>query len=136
VRQERRREKINRYICIIKKETVMGKYYQPIDGKNIAFDSNTIAEVFGAAGDVIASRSVTLGLGMDKYAFYNTGELCEVRIEDNSPAMYVTCYGNRGYGVLEWLKRYLTNGMRAYGWETDFTDGEDYFFAHFYQKEE
>ena len=114
----------------------MKRYYQPIDGKNITFDKHVIAEVFGAAGDVIASRDIYFGKGTDKYAFYNTGELCEVRVEDGRQTICVSCYGNRRKDVLHWLKRYLTNGMKAYGWETDIVeDKDDYFYAAFYQEQ-
>ena len=113
----------------------MEKNYQPIDGKNLTFDKYVIAEVFGAAGDVIASRSVVLGKGIDKYAFYNTGELCEVRIEDNSTIMCVNCYGNRRKDILGWLKKYLISDMLLFGWETDIVeDKDDYFYAAFWQK--
>jgi hypothetical protein len=114
----------------------MEKYYQPIDGKNITFDKYVIAEVFGAAGEVIASRDIYFGKGIDKYAFYNTGELCEVRVEDGRQTICVNCYGNRRKDVLNWLKTYLTNGMKAYGWETDIVeDKDDYFYAAFYQED-
>lgn len=115
----------------------MGKYYQPIDGKNITFDKYVIAEVFGVAGDVIVSRDIFLEKPIDKYAFYNTGELCEVRIESGRQTICVNCYGNRSKDVLHWLKQYLTNGMKAWGWETDIVeDKDDYFYAAFYQAPE
>jgi hypothetical protein len=95
-----------------------------------------IAEVFGAAGEVIASRDIYFGKGIDKYAFYNTGELCEVRVEDGRQTICVNCYGNRRKDVLHWLKTYLTNGMKAYGWVTDIVeDKDDYFYAAFYQED-
>ncbi len=118
------------------KERDMEKYYQPIDGKNITFDKYVIAEVFGVAGDVIDSRSIYFGKGTDKYAFYNTGELCEVRVEDGRQTICVNCHGNRSKDILYWLKTYLTNGMKSYGWETDIVeDKDDYFYAAFYQED-
>ena len=112
----------------------MEHYYQPIDGKNITFDKDVIAEVFGAAGDVIASTDVILGKRIEKYAFYNTGQLCEVRIENGRQTICVNCYGNRRKDVLRWLKQYLANGMKTYDWETDILeDKDDYFYAAFWQ---
>ena len=114
----------------------MEKYYQPIDGKNITFDKYVIAEVFGASGDVIASRSLYFGKLIEKYAFYNTGELCEVRVENGRHTICVNCYGNRRKDVLGWLKQYLTNGMKTYGWETEIIENkDDYFYAAFYKTE-
>lgn len=114
----------------------MEKHYQPIDGENLTFDKYVIAKVFGAAGDVIASKSVVLGKGIDKYAFYNTGELCEVLVENGSTLMCVKCHGNRRKEVLGWLKKYLELCMKAYGWETDIVeDKDDYFYAAFYQEQ-
>lgn len=112
----------------------MEKHYQPIDGKNITFDTNVIAEIFGAAGDVIYSRDTILGKSIDKYAFYNTGQLCEVRVENGRQTICVDCYGRRAKDVLHWLKQYLENGMREYGWETDIVeDRDDYFYAAFWR---
>lgn len=115
----------------------MARYYQPIDGKNITFDKYVIAEVFGAAGDVIDSRSIFLGKITEKYAFYNTGQLCEVRVEEGRQTICVYCHGERRKDVLHWLKQYLTNGMKQFGWETEIVeDNDDYFYAGFYQEEE
>ena len=112
----------------------MEHYYQPIDGKNITFDKDVIAEVFGAAGDVIASTDTILGKRIEKYAFYNTGQLCEVRIEIGRQTMCVNCYGRRAKDVTGWLMKYLENGMKSYGWETAFPEiRDDYFYAAFYQ---
>ena len=119
------------------KEKDMGKYYQPIDGKNIVFDKYFVAELFGAAEDVVASGSTFNRKRIEKYAFYNTGELCEVRVEYGRQTICVNCYGNRCKDVLHWLKIYLTNGMKSYGWETDIVeDKDDYFYAAFYQAPE
>jgi hypothetical protein len=112
----------------------MERYYQPIDGKNIVFDKESIREVFGVAGEVIDSRSIYFGKVTEKYAFYNTGELCEVRVEEGRQTICVNCHGNRRKDVLFWLKQYLTNGMKSYGWETEIIeDRDDYFYAAFYQ---
>lgn len=114
----------------------MEKYYQPIDGKNITFDKYVIAGVFGVAGDVIDSRATYFGKVVEKYAFYNTGELCEVRVEEGRQTICVNCYGNRRKDVLHWLKQYLTNGMETYGWKTEIVeDKDDYFYAAFYQED-
>lgn len=114
----------------------MGKYYQPIDGKNITFDTNVIADVLGAAGDVIYSRDIILGKTIDKYAFYNTGQLCEVRVENGRQTICVNCYGRRAKDVIGWLMKYLTTGMESYGWKTDFPEvKDDYFYAAFYQED-
>jgi hypothetical protein len=113
----------------------MERYYQPIDGKNLNFDKDVIKEIFGAAGDVIVATDITLGKVIEKYAFYNTGNLCEVQIEHDSPVMCIRCYGLRSKDVLHWLKQYLAIGMHACGWETDICeDKDDYFYARFYQK--
>lgn len=115
----------------------MEKYYQPIDGKNITFDKDSIAEVFGAAGDVIYSRDIILKTVIDKYAFYNTGQLCEVLVENGRQTICVRCHGNRSKDVLNWLKQYLRNGMQAAGWETEIVeDRDDYFYAAFYEMED
>lgn len=114
----------------------MERYYQPIDGKNITFDTYVIAEVLGAAGDVIYSRDTILGKSIDKYAFYNTGQLCEVLVENGRQTICVKCYGRRAKDVTGWLMKYLTTGMKNYGWETDFPEvRDDYFYAAFYQED-
>ena len=112
----------------------MEVYYQPIDGKNITFDKDVIAEVLGAAGEVIASTDIVLGKRIEKYAFYNTGQLCEVQIEDGSPYLKVRCFGRRKVEITEWLMKYVESGMKAYGWETAFPEIRDeWFYAAFYQ---
>lgn len=114
----------------------MEKHYQPIDGENITFDKYVVEEVLGVPGEVIEAKAVVLGKVIDKYAFYNTGELCEVLVENGSTLMCVKCHGNRRKDVLHWLKQYLTNGMKYYGWETDIVeDNDDYFYAAFYQEQ-
>lgn len=113
----------------------MDRYYQPIDGRNIAFDKDAIADVFGAAGDVIASKASYLGTTIEKYAFYNTGELCEVLVTNGNPVICVRVHGHRRKEILNWLKQYLKNGMAAAGWETDIpVDNDDYFYARFYEE--
>ena len=116
----------------------MEKYYQPIDGKTLGFNKVSIEEAFGVAGDVIEARATYLKKGMQKFAFFNTGELCEVQIEDNSPVMYVRCHSvARGQEVLGWLKTYLTDSMERRGWKTEIQPGTGNFFtAKFYREEE
>ena len=114
----------------------MERYYQPIDGKNITFDKYVIAEVLGAAGEVIESTATYFGKPIQKYAFYNTGELCEVLVEEGRQTICVKCLGHRAKDITGWLMKYLKNGMRAYGWETEFPEvRDDYFYAAFYQED-
>ena len=116
----------------------MEKYYQPIDGKNLAFDKDSIKHVFGAAGDVIEADATYFNGKMRKFAFFNTGELCEVQIEDRSSVMFVKCHSvARCIEVLHWLKTYLVSSMKEMGWETKIQAGTGNFFtAKFYKEGE
>lgn len=86
-----------------------------IDGKNISIDADSIEYLFGCNG-VIAGNGET-----QKFAFYNTGHLCEVMC-GRGGEMLVICYGVNEYervDVLGWLKKYLTSGMEQSGFSTD-----------------
>lgn len=110
------------------------KIYQNIDGDILNFTGEDIKSIFGANG-LTASFATYFGTKTFKFAFYNTGELCEVSFVANSPIMCVRCHGNRKEDILGWLKKYLENGMESRGWKTDIREDKDeYFYASFYQK--
>lgn len=112
----------------------MAKNYQAIDGKTLTFDKGVIRDVLGVAGSVIESQAIYLGTKVHKYAFYNTGELCEANFTENSPVLCVRCHGTRRKEILGWLQKYLINTMKSYEWETEiFEDKDDYFYARFYK---
>ena len=114
----------------------MEKNYQAIDNSTLTFDAPVIRDVLGVAGSVIESRAVYFGDKMRKFAFYNTGELCEAQYVEGKHILCVRCHGNRRKEILGWLKQYLTNGMYSYGWGTEIIENkDDYFYARFYKVE-
>lgn len=111
----------------------MEKYYLPIDGKNLTFDVPSIEMLFGCSGVVCNCYDHETV----KYAFYNTGHLCQVSYEKGGQFMKVECMTgceSRKEDILHWLKTYLINGMEANGFFTDTTDFNGYFFARFCEK--
>ena len=112
----------------------MEKYYLPIDGKNLTFDVPSIELLFGCSGVVCNCYDHETM----KYAFYNTGHLCQVSYEKGSQWMKVevlTGCESRQEDILGWLKIYLTTGMDASGFGTDFVMYNGFFLAHFYEKD-
>lgn len=112
----------------------MEKYYLPIDGKNLTFDVPSIELLFGCGGAV----SDCYDHETMKYAFYNTGHLCQVSYEKGSQCMKVevlTGCDSRKWDILQWLKKYLTNGMAEGNIGVDYFDFDGYFYARFYEKD-
>lgn len=103
----------------------------------LIFDKYRIKKVLGVAGDCIESTAVRLGTKTFKFAFYNTGELCQASFEENSLWMKVECLclPSRCTDVLGWLKTYLVNGMEELGYGTNVVMHKDHFFARFYKEE-
>lgn len=114
----------------------MEKYYVPIDGKNMEIDAPSVEHLFGVADKVVESIATFLGSRTYRFAFYNTGELCQVSYERGSEWLKVECFGgtSRCKEILGWLKRYLVNGMEGSGFGTDIVMNDGHFFAHFYEK--
>ena len=105
----------------------------------LTLDNVAIRHLFGVAGDVIESHATYFGETTWKYAFFNTGELCEVRFTDTSALLCVRCYASaesRSKDVLKWLKQYLINGAKASGDEIEiYEEKKNYFYARFYKEE-
>lgn len=110
----------------------MEKYYLPIDGKNMELDIPSIELLFGCDGTVADS----FDHNTYKYAFYNTGQLCQVSYGRGSEWLKVECFcpTSRREDILGWLKTYLVNGMDESGFGTDIQMHDGFFFAHFYEK--
>ena len=57
-----------------------------------------------------------------KFAFYNTGHLCQVTTSEGSRYMKVEVMDgceSRKEDILGWLKRYLVNGLESMGYEVE-----------------
>ena len=113
----------------------MEREFQIIDGKTLKFDKDTIKRVFGVAGEVIESTAIYFGKTHYKFAFYNTGELCEVSYVQGGAILRTQCYGNRAVDVLHWLMVNLAATMGADGWETHIVPCENCFNTLFYKPE-
>lgn len=122
----------------------MAKNYIPIESfqrlgesGRIIIDTYRIKQLLGVAGECVQSTAVYFKSKMNKFAFFNTGELCEAQFTDGNAVLCVRCHGiARRKEVLGWLKQYLTNGMKSLGYETEISeDKDDYFYARFYKEE-
>lgn len=114
----------------------MEKYYVPIDGKNMEIDAPSVEYLFGVADHVVASVATYLGNQTYRFAFYNTGELCQVSYGRDSEWLKVECFcpTSRREDILGWLQTYLVNAMDESGFGTDIVMKDGHFFAHFYEK--
>ena len=122
----------------------MAKEYFRIDshqrlGVNdrLIIDKNRIKLMFGVARDCIESTSVKFKVVTHKFAFYNTGELCEVSFEEGSMWLKVECHclNSRCTDILGWLKTNLVNDMNDCGIVTDIVMQKNHFNARFYPEE-
>lgn len=112
----------------------MEKNYLLFNGRDLAVDVNSIETLFGC-GDTVCS---SYDRETEKYAFYNTGHLCQVSYEKGGDAMKVevmTGCDSRKWDILYWLKQYLTNGMAESNIGVEFHDFNGYFIAMFYETE-
>ena len=104
--------------------------------ERLTIDAEVIRTAFGVAGDVIESHATYFNETTWKFAFYNTGELCEVSFSDVSAMLCVKCHGVRSKDVLKWLKQYLTNWAKSLGHELELYEEKDnYFYARMYDVE-
>lgn len=112
----------------------MEKNYLLFNGRDMSVDTDSIATLFGC-GDVVCTSYDHQTM---KFAFYNTGHLCQVSYEKGGDAMKVevmTGCDSRKWDILYWLKQYLTNGMAEGNIGVDYFDFDGYFYARFYEKE-
>ena len=122
----------------------MTKNYQLLDGNHrlgesgrLIFDKYRIKKVLGVAGDCIESHATYFNAKTHKFAFYNTGELCQASYEEGALWLKVecNCLPSRCNDILGWLKKYLENGMQELGYGTDIVMHNGHFFARFYKEE-
>ena len=100
----------------------------------MAVDAASIEILFGCSGVVCSCYDHET----EKYAFYNTGQLCQVSYEKGSRYLKVevlTGCDSRKEDILRWLKIYLTNGMAESNIGVEFHDFNGYFIAMFYENE-
>lgn len=112
----------------------MERNYLLFNGRDMAVDAASIEILFGCSGVVCSCYDHET----EKYAFYNTGHLCQVSYEKGSQYMKVevlTGCDSRKEDILYWLKQYLTTGMAEGNISVDFSDFNGYFFARFYKNE-
>lgn len=112
----------------------MEKNYLLFNGRDMAMDECSVEFLFGC-GDVVCT---CFDHQTVKYAFYNTGHLCQVSYEEGGDVMKVEVMDgcdSRKEDILYWLKQYLTTGMAEGNISVDFSDFNGYFFARFYENE-
>ena len=112
----------------------MEKNYLLFNGRDMAMDECSVEFLFGC-GDTVCS---SYDHETEKYAFYNTGQLCQVSYEKGSRYLKVevlTGCDSRKEDILHWLKIYLTNGMAESNIGVEFHDFNGYFIAMFYENE-
>ena len=105
--------------------------YQPIDGKNLTVNKGVIEKVFDVTGGVLESSSVYLGQKTIKFAFFNTGELCEVLYTPGDTVLLVRAH-DAPKRTFNWLRETLVNRMKETGWNTNITEGHEFLAARFY----
>lgn len=94
------------------------KFNMNIDGRKQPVNKYLIASLFGAAGTVCDSYDHETV----KFAFYNTGYLCQVTTSEGSRHMKVEVMDgceSRKEDILGWLKTYLINGLAYLGYEAE-----------------
>lgn len=92
-----------------------------INSRDFPIDIDTIETIFGVAGTVICD---TFKKGVVRYAFYNTGHLCEVSYEIGGKTMLVKVvsgcqHAGEEYDVLIFLERYLRLGCDECGFDVE-----------------
>lgn len=112
----------------------MERNYLLFNGRDMAVDAASIEFLFGC-GDTVCS---SYDHETEKYAFYNTGHLCQVSYEKGSHYMKVevlTGCDSRKEDILHWLKTYLTNGMAEGNIGVETFDYYGCFIARFYEND-
>jgi len=104
--------------------------YQPIDGKALTFNKGVIEKLFDVTGGIIESSTIFLGEKNIKFAFYYTGDLCEVVYRPGGTTLFVRNHGGVSR-TLGWLKETLINRMKELGWEAVITEGKDFIVGRF-----
>lgn len=110
----------------------MEKNYLLFNGRDLCVDVDVIEKLFGCVGVVCTCFDHETV----KYAFYNTGHLCQVSYEKGGEYMKVevlTGCESRKEDILHWLKLYLTSGMFERNICIDFDDFNGCFYARFYE---
>lgn len=93
-------------------------FYMDIDGRKQPVYRSLIEWLFGVADiccDSYDHETV-------KFAFYNTGHLCQVSTSEGSRYMKVEVMDgcdSRKEDILGWLKTYLLNGLAELGYEAE-----------------
>ena len=108
--------------------------YLLFNGRDLSVDCDAIEKLFGCR-DVVCT---CFDHETEKYAFYNTGQLCQVSYEKGSHYMKVevlTGCDSRKEDILHWLKTYLTNGMAEGNISVETTMMNGFFWAKFYENE-
>lgn len=112
----------------------MEKNYLTIDSRDFAFDVDVVRDMFGVAGEIVLD---TFKEKNPKYAFFNTGNLCQVSYYHGGCSLAVTCFAptdDERYSVLHWLKTYVLNYAGSCGFGVDFSFyGKERFFVRFYE---
>ena len=111
------------------------EFYMNIDGRKQPVYRSLVASLFGAAGTVCDSYDhETI-----KFAFYNTGHLCQVSISEGSRYMKVEVMDgceSRKEDILGWLKAYLLVGLTELGYDAEIVMMNGWFNAKLKLKED
>lgn len=112
----------------------MEKNYLTIDSRDFAFDVDVVRDMFGVAGEIILD---TFEENHPKYAFFNTGNLCQVSYFHKRSSLEVACFASKNAekaSVLRWLKTYMSNYANSCGFGVDIIfEDKDSFLAWFYE---
>ena len=104
------------------------KFYLTIEGEKLAVTKKLIEKLFGCLGVVADS----FNHNTRKFAFYNTGQLCQVAFVNGSGVIEVRVADgadSRKEDILGWLETYLGNGLREMGYGLQTFHYNGYFLA-------
>ncbi len=104
------------------------KFYLNIGDKKLVVTKKLIEKLFGCFGVVADS----FNHNTRKFAFYNTGQLCQVSFINGSSVIEVRVADgtdSRKEDILGWLETYLGNGLREMGYGLQTFHYNGYFLA-------
>ena len=103
------------------------KFYLNIEGEKLVVTKKLIEKLFGCLGVVADSFNYSTR----KFAFYNTGQLCQVAFINGSSVIEVRADGSdsRKEDILGWLETYLGNGLHEMGYGLQSFHYNGYFLA-------
>ena len=116
------------------KEKDMEKFYLTINSRDFTFDADVVRDMFGVAGEIVVD---TYDENRTKFAFFNTGNLCQVEYIKRSKNITVSCFAANDCvreSVLGWLKKYMRNSLdwSNFGVDFNYTD-KNKFIANVYE---